>query len=79
MSPYAVSKFTVENYARVFAALYQVEIVGLRYFNVFGPKQDPNSPYAAAIPLFISAMRGAQAPIVFGDENSRAISRTSTT
>ena len=67
MSPYAVSKFTVENYARVFSALYQMEIVGLRYFNVFGPKQDPNSPYAAAIPLFISAMRGGQAPIVYGD------------
>ncbi|NUM52592.1 MAG: SDR family oxidoreductase [Candidatus Hydrogenedentes bacterium] len=67
MSPYAVSKFAVENYARVFAALYTMEIVGLRFFNVFGPKQDPNSPYAAAIPLFISAIRAGQAPIVFGD------------
>ena len=67
MSPYAVSKFAVENYARVFASLYQMEIVGLRYFNVFGPKQDPNSPYAAAIPLFIAAIRGGQPPVVFGD------------
>ena len=67
MSPYAVSKFAIENYARVFATLYEMEIVGLRFFNVFGPKQDPNSPYAAAIPLFVSAIRGGQAPRVFGD------------
>jgi UDP-glucose 4-epimerase len=67
MSPYAVSKFAVENYARVFASLFSMEIAGLRYFNVFGPKQDPNSPYAAAIPLFIAAIRGGQSPVVFGD------------
>lgn len=67
MSPYAVSKFAVENYARVFAALYEMELAGLRFFNVFGPKQDPNSPYSAAIPLFIRAMRAGQPPRVFGD------------
>lgn len=66
LSPYAVSKFAVENYARVFAALYAMEIVGFRFFNVFGPKQDPNSPYAAAIPLFIGAIRGGKPPTVFG-------------
>lgn len=67
MSPYAVSKFAVEHYARVFASLYEMEIAGLRYFNVFGPKQDPRSPYAAAIPLFITALRAGQPPTVFGD------------
>ena len=67
MSPYAVSKFAVENYARVFAGLYGMEIVGLRFFNVFGPRQDPDSPYAAAVPLFISALRAGRAPTVFGD------------
>src|SRR5439155_17001290 len=53
ISPYAVSKATNEAYARVWTKLYGVETVGLRYFNVFGPRQDPNSEYAAVIPRFI--------------------------
>jgi len=67
VSPYGVSKQTVEQYARVFSDLYAMDIVGLRYFNVFGPKQDPLSAYAAAIPLFIGAMKAGQSPRVFGD------------
>jgi len=67
LSPYGVSKHTAEHYARVFSELYEIDIVGLRYFNVFGPKQDPLSPYAAVIPLFISAMRAGNSPRVFGD------------
>lgn len=54
LSPYAVSKYTNEVYADVFAKSYAMEIIGLRYFNIFGPNQDPNGPYAAVIPLFIS-------------------------
>ncbi len=56
LSPYAVSKHTNELYAEVFASLYQMDIIGLRYFNVFGPRQSPEGPYAAAIPLFFDAM-----------------------
>ena len=55
-SPYAVSKLAAEHYCRVFATLYGLETVALRYFNVFGPKQDPASQYSAVIPKFISAM-----------------------
>jgi UDP-glucose 4-epimerase len=71
-SPYAVSKLTAEWYCRVYAGIYKLPTVALRYFNVFGPKQDPNSQYSAVIPLFIKAlMRGEQATI-FGDgEQSR--------
>ena len=56
LSPYAVSKLTNELYAGVFAIHYDMKIIGLRYFNVFGPRQDPNGPYAAAIPLFMDAL-----------------------
>lgn len=66
-SPYAVSKFAGEQYARVFHELFGVETVCLRYFNVFGPRQRPDSQYAAVIPLFISALRAGKSPTVHGD------------
>lgn len=56
LSPYAVTKMTNELYANVFHKLYNMNVVGLRYFNVFGPRQDPNGPYAAVIPLFVSGI-----------------------
>jgi nucleoside-diphosphate-sugar epimerase len=67
LSPYAVSKFAGEQLTQVFAALYGLETVSLRYFNVFGPRQDPKSQYAAVIPRFITAALTAQKPQVFGD------------
>ena len=67
LSPYAVSKLTCEHLMRVFAALYGIETVSLRYFNVFGARQDPNSEYAAVIPKFITAAIRNQKPVVFGD------------
>lgn len=67
LSPYAVSKKTNELYAFVFAKLYNMEIIGLRYFNVFGPKQNPNGPYAAVIPIFINNLLKKQACTIFGD------------
>jgi UDP-glucose 4-epimerase len=66
-SPYAVSKLTGELYCRVFAELYGLETVALRYFNVYGPRQRPDSAYAAVIPLFIQALRKGDPPIVHGD------------
>ena len=66
-SPYAVAKLATEGYTRVFATLYGMSTVSLRYFNVFGPRQDPNSQYAAVIPLFIASYMRRQRPIVFGD------------
>ena len=56
LSPYAVTKYVNELYARVFANVYGLELIGLRYFNVFGPKQNPQGPYAAVIPLFIKSV-----------------------
>jgi nucleoside-diphosphate-sugar epimerase len=67
LSPYAVSKLTCEHMLRVFASLYKIETLSLRYFNVFGPKQDPTSHYAAVIPNFITAGLKKTRPIVFGD------------
>lgn len=67
LSPYAVSKKTDELYADVFAKSYDMEIVGLRYFNVFGPKQNPNGAYAAVIPIFISNLLKGNVPSIFGD------------
>lgn len=67
LSPYAVSKFTGEHLMRVFASLYGIETVSLRYFNVFGPRQDPTSQYAAVIPNFITAGLRGEAPRVHGD------------
>lgn len=72
MSPYAASKLAGEYYAKIFHELYGLETVGLRYFNVFGPRQDPKSEYAAVIPRFISALLEKKSPVVFGDgEQSR--------
>lgn len=72
LSPYAVSKLTGEYYCKVFTNVYGLETVSLRYFNIFGPRQDPNSTYAAVIPRFITAMLKDESPIVFGDgEQSR--------
>ena len=71
-SPYAVSKLTGEGYCRAFHASYGLETVALRYFNVFGPRQDPNSQYAAVIPLFATAALTGSQPTIFGDgEQSR--------
>ena len=67
LSPYAVTKYADELYAQVFGRCYGVETVGLRYFNVFGPRQDPFSQYAAVIPLFVSALLRGAAPTINGD------------
>jgi UDP-glucose 4-epimerase len=67
MSPYAVSKLAGEHYCRTFFHLYRFETVILRYFNVFGPRQNPRSEYAAVIPKFIDALRSDRAPVIFGD------------
>ncbi len=67
LSPYAVSKYVDELYAQVFSKCYGMEIVGLRYFNVFGPNQSPAGAYAAAIPLFIHALLTGHSPNIFGD------------
>ncbi len=67
LSPYAVTKYVNELYADVFAQLYDMEIVGLRYFNVFGPRQDPNGAYAAVIPKFVSSLIDKKPPVVNGD------------
>jgi UDP-glucose 4-epimerase len=67
LSPYAVSKHAGEQYMKVFANLYGLKTVSLRYFNVFGPRQDPNSDYAAVIPKFITRILNDQSPVIFGD------------
>jgi len=67
ISPYAVSKLVNELYASVYAKLYDINFVGLRYFNVFGPKQDPNGAYAAVIPLFVKAIMEERPPTINGD------------
>jgi nucleoside-diphosphate-sugar epimerase len=67
LSPYAVSKLTCEHLLKVFASLYGLETLSLRYFNVFGPRQDPNSQYAAVIPNFIKAALSNTRPVVFGN------------
>lgn len=66
-SPYAVSKLAAETYCRVFHSIYGLETVALRYFNVFGPNQDPNSQYAAVIPKFLGMMTRGERPTIFGD------------
>jgi UDP-glucose 4-epimerase len=66
-SPYAVTKLAGEHYCRVFAELYGLETVSMRYFNVYGPRQRPDSAYAAVIPLFIDALGTGQQPEVHGD------------
>jgi UDP-N-acetylglucosamine/UDP-N-acetylgalactosamine 4-epimerase len=67
LSPYAVTKVTCEQYLSVFAGVYGLNTVGLRYFNIFGPRQDPNGPYAAVIPKFVDAILDGQPPTIHGD------------
>lgn len=67
LSPYAVTKVVNELYAEVFSNIYGLKIIGLRYFNVFGPKQNPNGPYAAVIPIFIRKLLSGERPVVYGD------------
>jgi nucleoside-diphosphate-sugar epimerase len=67
LSPYAVTKLTGEQYCRVFHRLFGLETVALRYFNVFGPRQDPTSDYAAVIPKFIALMARGERPVIEGD------------
>ena len=72
VSPYAVTKYIGEVYGQVFSEIYQLPTLGLRYFNVFGPNQDPRSDYAAVIPRFITRALSGKEPIIFGDgEQSR--------
>ena len=72
LSPYALGKYVGERYGRLFSRLYGLETVSLRYFNVFGPRQSPESDYAAVIPKFIDALLRGNSPIVYGDgEQSR--------
>lgn len=67
LSPYAVTKLVNELYAKVYASLYNMEFIGLRYFNIFGPRQNPNGPYAAVIPLFAEALLNNKQPVINGD------------
>jgi UDP-glucose 4-epimerase len=72
VSPYAAAKLAGEYYGESFAAVYDLEVVRLRYFNVFGPRQDPNSPYSAVIPLFAAALLEGRTPRIYGTgEQSR--------
>jgi nucleoside-diphosphate-sugar epimerase len=72
LSPYAISKLIGEKYCEVFHGLFGLKAVALRYFNVFGPRQDPHSPYAAVIPLFITKILKGERPVIYGDgEQSR--------
>ncbi|MFN0214455.1 MAG: SDR family oxidoreductase [Saprospiraceae bacterium] len=67
LSPYAVTKYVNELYATVYARSFGMELIGLRYFNVFGPRQSPNGAYAAAIPLFIKQLQQGESPVINGD------------
>lgn len=67
LSPYAITKYVNELYANVFSSLYGIETIGLRYFNVFGRRQDPNGAYAAVIPLWVKALMKHESPFINGD------------
>ena len=67
LSPYAVTKFVNELYAKVYASLYDMQFIGLRYFNIFGPRQNPQGAYAAVIPLFAKALLEKKPPVINGD------------
>ena len=67
LSPYAAAKLGAEMYCQAFYHTYGLETVTIRYFNVFGPRQDPASPYSAVIPLFITAMLQGKRPTIYGD------------
>jgi UDP-glucose 4-epimerase len=72
LSPYAVTKVTGELYGKVFTNVYKLETVSLRYFNIFGPRQDPNSPYSGVLSRFITALLAGKRPTIYGDgEQSR--------
>lgn len=72
LSPYAITKWVNELYGEVFSKVYDFHTIGLRYFNVFGPNQNPNNPYAAVIPLFLKAALNNEPPVINGDgSNSR--------
>jgi nucleoside-diphosphate-sugar epimerase len=72
LSPYAVAKLVGEHYCQVFSRVYGLETVSLRYFNVFGPRQDPSSPYSGVVSRFISDLLGGNRPVIYGDgEQSR--------
>ncbi|MGH2869530.1 MAG: SDR family oxidoreductase, partial [Solirubrobacteraceae bacterium] len=78
ISPYATAKLAAENYARSFHAVYGLETVALRYFNVFGPRQDPTSQYAAVVPRFIATLLAGGQPVIYGDgEQSRDFTHVS--
>lgn len=70
LSPYAVTKLVNELYADVFSKVYGIHTIGLRYFNIFGPKQNPNNPYAAVIPIFCKAIISGESPYINGDGNT---------
>ena len=75
ISPYAASKAACEGYMQAYAAVFGIEAITLRYFNVFGPRQDPNSVYAAVIPIFVSTLLKGKRPTINGDgEHSRDFS-----
>ncbi|MBW1843690.1 MAG: SDR family oxidoreductase [Deltaproteobacteria bacterium] len=67
LSPYALQKYTGEGYCRLYRELYGLETVALRYFNIFGPRQDPNSDYAAVVPCFVTAALEGRPPVIYGD------------
>lgn len=67
LSPYAAAKLAGELYCQAFWSSFKLETVAIRYFNVFGPRQDPNSPYSAVIPLFITAILSGRQPVIYGD------------
>lgn len=69
LSPYAITKYVNELYASIFSSTYNLETIGLRYFNVFGRKQDPNGAYAAVIPKFVSQLLQHESPVINGDGN----------
>lgn len=69
LSPYAITKYVNELYADIFSKTYGIETIGLRYFNVFGRKQDPNGAYAAVIPLFVKKFINHESPVINGDGN----------
>lgn len=67
LSPYALTKYAQERYCQIFSQIYGLETVSLRYFNVFGPNQDPNSQYSAVIPKFIRLIKNGIEPVIYGD------------
>ena len=69
LSPYAITKYVNELYAEIFSKTYGLETIGLRYFNVFGRKQDPNGAYAAVIPKFVMQLMQYESPVINGDGN----------